>query len=212
MNVLYLMKIAANSTQALAVIFSIIYFNRFILRKIPYFPLVLGFIVLVELTGFFFGGWAYHSLLYNIASICFFLAMFYMYYDDLTDINRKNIVLVLAGIYILFSLYNSFIQNPISNIMIWNALFGAIALIICIILYFIEFLRSDKILQAKSDLLFWISTAYLLFYVGYTPIRIAKLTLGGDGINLYSLVFLQMLLVMLLNFCLIAGMLWSKKK
>lgn len=206
-----LMKFAATAFQVLAALFSIFFYKRFLVRGIQFFPWLLSLIVLAEFIGRLTYSFEYNVVVYNCLNIFLFTYLFYLYFNELKNPLRKTTVKILAFVFLLTSIVNLFIENFIFQPLIWNSLFGGFALIVCIVLYFIEFLNSSKVIHAKSDLLFWISTGYLLYYVGYIPIRIVRIAIANSLQNYSSLAIVHMLLNIILYGCLIIGILCSKR-
>jgi vacuolar-type H+-ATPase subunit I/STV1 len=88
---------------------------------------------------------------------------------------------------------------------------GSIFLIISILFYFIELLKSEKILVFHRLLLFWISVGLILFYAGTIPFM---LKWNGymliPGVHDLFLIVYILAITMYLIFSF--GFIWSKKE
>jgi hypothetical protein len=88
---------------------------------------------------------------------------------------------------------------------------GSIFLIITIIFYFIQLLKSDKIIVFHKNLLFWISIGLLLFHTGTLPFAIKTTSYALlNGIHNLFLIIWILAIIMYLIFTF--GFIWSKKE
>jgi len=115
-------------------------------------------------------------------------------------------------IYIITSVVNwSFIQSFIWNNSEIPRITGSILLILTILFYFIELLRSEKIVRFHKMLLFWISIGLLLFYSGTIPfyLKINNYAII-PGVHKLFLIVYVLAIIMYLTFSF--GFIWSKKE
>ena len=88
---------------------------------------------------------------------------------------------------------------------------AAIFLIVTIFLFFMELLHSEKVLNAKRNLLFWISVGLLIYYVGNLPFRILR-NYYIHLANATVLFLVNFVLTVIMNTCFIIGFIWSDRK
>lgn len=173
----------------------------------------LWYVAINELIGLFtkINGAYYNAIIYNIYNLITFSFCLFLFQYYLTKKNYKHIVKTFIITYLALFCINGFFQNYFKEHQLVPYLVGSLSLIITIVLYFVEVLNSEKVLNAKKSLLFWISVGLLLYYVGNTPFRILR--------NFYkyltdaSILFLvNFTLIIIKNTCFIIGFIWSDKK
>ena len=95
----------------------------------------------------------------------------------------------------------------------YTVLLGAVIVSSFMILYLKELLNSDKIINFKRDLSFWITIAFLLYYLTtipfYTVLYIIKIKTRAESDLLF---LLQNIIIIVTHFCFINGLLWSTKQ
>ncbi|MCG2461826.1 hypothetical protein K8352_13790 [Flavobacteriaceae bacterium F89] len=155
----------------------------------------------------------YNIVIYNIYNVVFFLYFYYIFWSYLEKkIHRKSIA-IGSVVFMVTSLVNPFLQNLVIEPQLYSYVVGAVLLICCIILYFIEILGSSKILYVKEDLLFWISIGLLLFYVGYIPIKLTRYFFAIENVDVYmNLRRVHLILIVIMYGCFITGFLWMKRR
>jgi hypothetical protein len=149
---------------------------------------------------------------YNLLRFVTFTTLFYVYHAYLKNMAFKKWIKVFSIIYIIFSLINwVFIQNFIKDKSEIPRILGSLFLIATIVFYFIELLRSEKIVVYHRILLFWVSVGLLLFYTGTIPF---VLKYNGyaliPGVHKLFLIIYILGIIMYLTFTF--GFIWSKKE
>ena len=207
-------------SELIAAIIGTIYFYKYKHTHLKYFLYILWYIVLTEFTGWFsrhYGvlgfydetGQHYNLWMYNFMYLLFFPLVLWIYLKSVHTIIFKKWIKAFIVIYVLFSMVNwIFIQNIKYE---WSELpdvVGTLFLVVSILFYFIELLKSDKIIIYHKKLLFWISVGLLIFHIGTLPFMIkatdyALLT----GIHNLFLVIWILALIMYLIFTF--GFIWS---
>ena len=124
----------------------------------------------------------------------------------------KNWIILSAVVFIASGIINLFFQSFLSESQLLAYITGAVLLLFCIVLYYIEILSTSKVLIIDRDLLFWVSVGLLLFYVGYIPIKLTRIYFEYQDNLFFSLRIIHRLLIVILNACFIIGFLWTKKK
>ena len=66
---------------------------------------------------------------------------------------------------------------------------------------------SDKIINYKEHLPFWVSVAFLIFYITSIPFFTEMAYMQGR-----DLFFLVSILIIIMNLLIITGIIWSKKE
>mgnify|MGYP006325660507 CR=1 FL=1 len=155
----------------------------------------------------------YNIVIYNIYNVVFFLYFYYVFRCYIKKEEHRKFITIASGIFLVISLVNPFLQNFVIEPQLYTYVFGAVILICCIILYFIELLGSPRILYVKGDLLFWISIGLLLFYVGYIPIKLTRYFFAIENVDVYmNLRRVHLLLIIIMYGSFITGFLWMKRR
>ena len=104
----------------------------------------------------------------------------------------------------------SFIFNQIEK---YTVILGA--LIVCSFMFFYlkELLKSDKIINFQKSLPFWITIAFLLYYLTTIPFYTALYVIGIEsrkgGVTLFTV---QQIIIILTHSLFIGGLIWSSKE
>lgn len=209
-------------SELLAAIIGTFYFYKYRHTPLRYFLYLLWYITITEFTGsyasknnvlVFFdeNGIDYNYWLYNLLYIVFFIVILVIYLRSIKNSGQKKIIKYFILIYILISIINwSFIQNFLFEMSTLPFVLGSIFLIISVIFYFIQLLKSEKIKTFHKELLFWISIGLLLFHAGTIPFAL-KLNdyVLIPGIHKLFLIIYVLAISMYLVFTF--GFIWSKK-
>lgn len=212
-------------SELIAAIVGTIYYYKYKTTPLKYFLLLLWYITLTE-----FLGWAsikyeikallfydeneliYNLWLYNLLEIITFSFLFYIYYKSLSANIHKFWVSIFFISFLIVTIINWFFIQ--SFILEWSELpniFGSLFLIVIILFYFIELLKSEQILIFHKSLLFWISVGLLIFYACTIPFSIK---MNGyaliPGIHKLFLIIYVSAIIMYLTFTF--GFIWSKKE
>lgn len=211
-------------SELISAVVGTFYFYKYKNTYLKYFLLLLWYITITEFTGWYGGinkvfgfyhenGYYYISWMYNLLRIVTFTTLFFIYFKCLkTKIFRKWI-LIFAFTYIIIVIINWWIiQSFIFEKSEMPKIIGSIFLIVSIIFYFVELLRSEKILIFHRLLLFWISVGLLLFYSGTIPFALkynGYALIPGIPTHLFMIIYI-LAIVMYLTFTF--GFIWSKKE
>ena len=169
-------------SELLAAIVGTIFFYKYKKTPLKYFLFLLWYIVLTEQlskyagrTGFLIfytdeNGNHYTTWFYNLLRFVTFNTLFYVYYKSLLTLKFKKWIKLFTIIYLFVFIINwIFLQDFIKERSEIPRILGSLFLIITIIFYLIELLRSEKILVFHRTLHFWVSVGLLLFYSGTIP-------------------------------------------
>lgn len=211
-------------SELLAAIVGTIYFYKYKNTSLKYFLYLLWYIVLTE----FFSGYAsktgtlifytdengnhYTTWFYNLLRFVTFSSLFYIYYKYLNTVKFKKWIRFFAIIYISVYFINwFFIQDFVKESSELPRILGSLFLISTIIFYFIELLRSEKIIVFHRLLLFWISVGLLLFYTGTIPFALKR---NGYALipGIHDLFLILYLLAISMYLIFTFGFIWSKKE
>ncbi|RLK07116.1 hypothetical protein C8N27_0689 [Tenacibaculum discolor] len=190
--------------QTIAAIVNFLYFKRYN-RK---FILLLLFIqvtsLLVEGIGYYYlyigKSSFYCHYIYVIINFNLIAFLYFMLIRDTILLNVMKGLLILFNICWVFVMYNS-------SWLMYVFIFGAINTAISIFFYLRELLLSDRILNYKKLLPFWVSVGFLVFYLPSIPFFSMLNYMKTRG-----LFFILNILIILMNLIIVYGLICSKKE
>lgn len=208
----YLYANAAVLSEGIAAFCVIVFRKNLPDKGLLIFPLILTLIFTVELGSGIFISEHWKPVVYNLLSIITFSGYSYIFFKHISDEKYKSIVKVLSILYLLSVLTNTWHVSIFDKSHQFSYIVGGINMILFPVMYFLSILNNSKFLNFKQDLVFWISTGLLLFYVGYMPIKLSRYFFSIHANPFFILMQVQILLVIIMNFCFILGSIWMKKK
>lgn len=117
----------------------------------------------------------------------------------------KYLMILFNFVYLL-----SFIFKTLQN---YTVLLGAIIVCLFMVFYLKELLKSDKIISFQKSLPFWITIAFLLYYLTtipfYTALYVTGIESRENGVMLFTV---QRIIIILTHVCFISGLIWSSKE
>lgn len=125
-----------------------------------------------------------------------YLILSYAFYANyfrikLSRTRFRNILKVLIVAFIITAVLNLFLSNVLfTSLSAYTTLLGTFLILLSIIEYYDELLRSDKILNISKDMSFFISVIILIFHLVLTPFflyfRYFKLSVSPAFVEVYS--------------------------
>ncbi len=194
-------------------IFATIYYYKYKNSVLKYFLWYLWICVLCEYSGYImreFFQQINNGIIFNLFFVYNFLFIFYLYKKVLKGTLRKKIMTLYSIFYTVVFIVCCFTLNALFGYQSISFFVGAFGIILGIFFYFYEILNSQKVLNVKRNLLFWISIGLLIFYVGSIPLRVVIDYYANISFNvLFSIIYI---LIIIQNICYIIGFIWSDKK
>jgi hypothetical protein len=173
--------------ELVACVTGFIYWGKIRASFFKWFPVYLGFIVISESIGEFLRSPAMEKLnraYFNYFEIpvefLFFFGLFY-------STNRfKKLSLVCAALYLLSWFIDLVYFSKLEFVFYsFSYTLGNLLLLILILNYFVQLVTSNNILNFWKDMLFWICTGLLVYYLGTFPYYGLRNTLWKNYTNLY---------------------------
>lgn len=161
-------------------------YRRYYDTALKYLPILLFYTFLSELLGMIIKYSANMGLflnelyannnfviynIYYIISFLFFLVIYYLY---LKRSVHKRIIAFFIPIFIVVAFVNALYESFLTISQVYTYVVGAIGMIVCAALYFIENKIDRNSWFNSRDLLSWISLGLFVFYMVFTPIKILK--------------------------------------
>ena len=188
-------------------------FTNYKKTALRYFPLILIVTLITEYFGLYLGTLlGSNTLLYNIFSFFYFLFIFKVFKEAIQTKIYKKMINVIIVIFLAVFVVSALIKDFYYGNQIETYVIGTILSILCILMYFSEILKSNKIIQIKHDMLFWISIGFFLFFAGTIPIEIMREIFEFKVAIFNSLRAIQYTLIIMMNLCFIVGLLLQKPK
>lgn len=153
-----------------------------------------------------------NTLSYNIYSVVAFIYFLSVYHQSIVSTTFKRIIGFGILSYILSVVVNMSFQNIVTQSLLYSYCFGGGLIILSILFYFVEKLKSPEIFRIRTDLLFWISVGLLLFYSGYLPIKLTRITYASFDDHYNVIKFVHLLLVLIMNGLFTIGFIWNREK
>lgn len=200
--------------EIITAIFASIYYYKYKNSYLKYFLILLWYIVFNEIAGYCIREYFIknNSIIYNIYYVVNFTFLFSVYRNFISNKSFKKYINFFIIIYWICCVINLFYEDCFSNAQIVPYIIASVFLIISILMYFIEILKSEQILKINRGLLFWISIGLLLFHIGYIPYKIIQKFSNIESIQeLEALRSIFYSLILILNICYIIGFIWSHK-
>ncbi len=206
---------AAILIELITAIIGTLYYKKYKGTKLKYFVFYLWYTAINEIVvGIYLKRYLkieWGDLLYNIYYIISFVYLFILYRNYLNSKRNKNVVVTFVISYSVFLIVNGFYQNYIYELQILPYIAASGFLVITIFLYFFEILNSEKVLNVKKNLLFWISIGLVLYHIGNIPFRILR-NYYTDWTDVTVSFLLGVFLTITMNICFIIGFIWSNRK
>jgi len=210
-------------SELLSAIIGTIYFYKYKHTHLKYFLFLLWYITITEFIGWYASeydvlvyfdenGVDYNHWLYNQLYFIFFNVVLMIYLKSIKNSKQKKWIKFFILSYIIISIINwLFIQSFAFEMSELPYVVGSIFLIITIIFYLIQLLKSDSIIIFHKALLFWISIGLLVFHAGTIPFSLEynDYSLLPFIHNLFLIIYI-LALIMYLTFTF--GFIWSKKE
>lgn len=190
------------------------YFYKYKNTYLKYFLFLFWYIILNELIGRYIrlNTSLSSSIVYNIYNVVNFIFLLSVYKHFINKQKYKRYIRSFMIIYLIsFILNGIFYENYFLESQTIPYVIGSLFLIISIIFYFIEILKSERILLITRLLLFWISIGLLLFHIGYIPYRVIKKYYSIIPTSIGFLLQLFYMLILIMNICFIIGFVKSPK-
>ncbi|CAL2090047.1 conserved membrane hypothetical protein [Tenacibaculum sp. 190524A05c] len=141
--------------------------------------------------------------IYHFYSFFQFSIITFMYLKLIRDKRKEKLFVILPVIFISLWL-GVFYRSSLFSYLI---IIIAISVSIYVFLYLRELLLSDRILNYRELLPFWISVGFLVYYLPSIPFFTLYKYMQNRG-----LFFILHILIILMNLFIIYGLIWSKRE
>ncbi|MBL4642875.1 MAG: hypothetical protein JKY44_04700 [Flavobacteriaceae bacterium] len=142
--------------------------------------------------------------IYNIYTFFEFNLVSIIYYNLNKEKLSRLIISYLIGVFncvYFLSFFFLILQN-------YTVTIGALIVSVFMIFYLKELLNSDKIIEYKREVSFWITVGMLFYYLCTIPFLALVYFIGLKGIFLFKIINI---ITIITHLCFIFGLLWSKR-
>lgn len=110
---------------------------------------------------------------FNIFNIFFLLVYMVFFIVQLNSIRTRRILILLCGFFFFSEVINLIFSGVFFvNISTYGSITGTLILVLCILSYYYEMLKSNSILYFYRDVVFYISIGVLIRYLVVPPLSI----------------------------------------
>lgn len=204
-------------SELLAAITATIFFYKYKYLPVRLILVILWAALLTETGAHLYSTYVYpnNHWVYNLYSYIFYILIFKMVYDYIENATRKKIVATLAILTILAITARALTTPVLTRYMTgtYNIALGIV--IIALLYYAIDRLKSNAPLRPKQELELYIFSGYLLFGISFVPISWFRMgQLGFDYSESFdaTLRLIQMITLVAMNALFIFGFIWTQPK
>ncbi len=206
----------------MALVLSILRYNKYFDSVLKYLPMLIGYIFLTEILGgyisknenfqiiFLDEHKINNNLIFNILDLILFSYFFYVFWTSLKSQKHKNLVKYGSLLFLMTCLINPFLQDFILYPQTLAIVVGSSNLILCVLLYFKQLNENKNELPNHSNLLFWVALGLLIFYIAYPFLIIIGLSFP-EIYTTFNVRQIHLFLICLMYGCFIIGFLKMRR-
>lgn len=209
--------------NAIALIVSLKNYAKYFDTVLKYLPIIIAYSLINELLGYFllyypsfrvfldFEDSQTNHIIYNIYDLIFFPFFYFVYWNLITNLKYKKLILKGAIIVVLGYVINSYFQNPMNYGLYYAYAIASAMLIFCIFLYFLDKRDQNEKLFQHYNLVFWVSVGLFTLYL-FSPILMLIGYYDPSIWHDYNFQTFHHLLIILMNILFIIGFIISRKR
>ncbi len=198
--------------QFITAIIGSIYYYKFKNTVLKYFLVLLWYTSINDVFGLLYQSYNNASsnyFIYNIYQIIRFIIILFIYKVYIESRISKKIISFFIIAYCLSVVINFFVESFWDEYFLNTFIIGATFIAISVLLFMFEILRTEKVLYISESLIFWISSAYLIYFVPNIPFYIVRKYYSDS--NTVPYIFIVNYFLLLSYYIIhIIGFIWSK--
>ncbi len=169
-----ILEIALYISEFIAYIFGFLYFKKVKGTLWQYFPFYLLFILVAETLGYISkvrNNIVFNQNLFQYVVIPVeFLFFFWLFYESFSLKWQKYFSLGSSLIYLSIVILNSvLLKNKVFAFFSISYTVGNLLLLIQILIFYVQLISGNELLNFRTSRLFWVSLGLLIFYLGSFP-------------------------------------------
>ncbi|MBK8956135.1 MAG: hypothetical protein IPM34_11350 [Saprospiraceae bacterium] len=217
-SALQFVAIASEAICFIAAVYFIKPLKNTILAKLPW---VLGFIFISDFFGLILtqvvfkkNQLVFNIPYYNLTTALILVFWIALIYQTLKNNFYKKILRYSLFVFIAFYFCNIiFIQSFLKSLHTYSFTLGSFVLCLAAYLYLKQLIESDRIIYLKKDVMFWICTGLLSFYVINIPYMAMFNYLLEHHLDLLTVIRnVTIFLMYFMYLCIFLGLLCLKEK
>jgi len=210
---------------AVTLVLSLFRYPKYYDTKLKYLPVLFIYTFLNELLGGVIRNYEefsliskeiyldYNWLIYNLYMVVFYLYFYYIFYCYVESRREKTTIFYGGFLFLIICLINVLLDDFTKIPQVYAYVVGGLVLIYCLVIYLKKFSALNDGFRIKENILFWLSTGLLIFYIGYLPIKIIRYINIMEGLTPDPLVKrIHLSLIIISYTCFIIGFLRMKKR
>lgn len=206
-------KIAGLISEGIAALFATFYFYKYRDTKLKPLLFILWYIIINELLcQYVFAKTQIGFFLYNLYDLILPSSVLYLIITQLKNTLRRQVVTILLALTILIFISSCFFTNPFVESSVFNFITFTILTIIALLIYFVELLKSDQVLIMGRNIFFWFTMGFLIFFLTYPIIALARQFIDDDKEILRALNYIQFIVSIVAYLTIAFGFYWGKKR
>lgn len=151
-------------------------------------------------------------ILYNIYRIIVPLSLLLIISSQLKGKNSKSFTLVVILLFTVGVVLDFAFTSFTTEFLNHSLTFSSILIVVMLLRYFVEELKSDNVLMLKKNLFLWVSFGFLTFHIAYPVIVLAEQYLINGNNTLRKSLFQIHLVIIIISYLFIAfAFYWSNK-
>ncbi|MEP4578868.1 MAG: hypothetical protein ABJZ80_11855 [Gilvibacter sp.] len=155
----------------------------------------------------------HNSIVFNIYYLFFFGILFYYLESVLINKLAKRLTRVMFAVYLFLLVFETMVLglDYFIDFQVIPYIVAGTYIIIGVLFYFVEQLKSRQVTRIENKIQFWILTAYFFYLLALVPLKVGRNYYANqDGLSHLFNVLYIMTLVM--NIVLITGFIWTGLK
>ncbi len=205
-------KIAGIISEFTAAIFASIYYYKYRNSRLKLLLFILWYIPLNEmLAQYLFARTATGYLLKNLYRIIIPASLIFLIGTQITQSLRKKIVSIFFLLCVIIFIVSIYFVNPLKEFSSTNFTIFTFIVLVSLLIYFIDLLKSDRVLKMSRDLFLWVALGFLIFFIAYPVILLAR-EFVSDGNKIHrSLNYIQFTVAILSYLTIAFGFYYGNK-
>jgi len=197
----------------MAAISATVFFYKYKHTKLVWLLPLLWYIPINEiLCQKVFGPSTTGYILYNIYRIIVPLSLLLIISSQLKGKNSKSFTLVVILLFTVGVVLDFAFTSFTTEFLNHSLTFSSILIVVMLLRYFVEELKSDNVLMLKKNLFLWVSFGFLTFHIAYPVIVLAEQYLINGNNTLRKSLFQIHLVIIIISYLFIAfAFYWSNK-
>lgn len=199
-EILYYLALLVQVVTLLVVTFR---YKKYKSRFSFYFMSFIYVTVIVELIGWYYLKVIkeYSFEVYNIYTFLEFNLVTLMYLSLIKESKSLHLIKFLNVAFNLVYV-SSFFYTPLQS---YTITILSLVVSVFFVAYLRELLSSDKILNYKVHLPFWITAGFLIYYLSSIPLQFIR-----ESLTTREMFSVQMIIIYIMHSCFIYGFIWGK--